>query len=530
MRFKYVLLPAFAAAILSGCGSTAPVILSTPVENIDSISLKYDELTEEEKKTWGHKDLVTDTIPGMSVEKAYADFVKSQRPNKVTVAVIDSGIDIEHEDLRSIIWRNRDEIPNNGKDDDKNGYVDDVNGWNFLGDANDEQLEMARIVAAGTRHPQYAAAKAALDEKLANIQQSKQQVDVLTNVDKTLSEHFKKDTYTKAEVEAINTQDESLAQAKGIMLQVLNGQQWTVEEYRKEIKEFSDYVYDQLNYNLSATFDGRKIVGDDPDDLNDRNYGNANVIGPDKEHAKHGTHVAGIIAAKRNNGKGMNGVANNVEIMPVRAVPNGDEYDKDIALAIRYAVDNGAKVINCSFGKSFSTHPEWVWDAIKYAAKKDVLIVNAAGNDSEDIDYNVSYPTDFTGGKEIADNFITVGALAKSYGSQVVANFSNYGIKNVDVFAPGAQIWSTVPNNQYEFLGGTSMAAPAVAGLAAMIRGFYPKLSASQVKQIIMAAGFPLKTQVVVGGDKTKEFKTISKSGNIANAYNALVMAQQVSK
>ena len=515
------------ATMLSGCGSTGPTVLSTPVENIDAITLKYSELSEEEKKKWGHKDLVNDTVPGMSVERAYAEFVKGKRANKVIVAVIDSGIDVEHEDLKSVVWTNTDEVPNNGKDDDNNGYVDDIHGWNFLGDSNDEQLEMTRIVAAGTSHPQYAAAKAALDEKLTSIQQSKQQVDVLLGVDKTLTEHFKKEDYTKDEVSAIDAKSEDLAQAKGIMLQVLNGQQWTVEEYKKEVKDFSDYVYDQLNHHLNVEFDGRKVLGDNADDFNARGYGNSNVIGPDKEEAKHGTHVAGIIGAKRNNGLGVDGVANNVEIMALRAVPNGDEYDKDIAYAIRYAADNGAKVINCSFGKSFSTHPEWVWDAIKYAAKKDVLIVNAAGNDSEDIDYNKSFPTDVSNGAEIANNFITVGALAKTYGSQVVASFSNYGLKNVDVFAPGAQIWSTVPNNKYEYLGGTSMAAPAVAGLAAMIRGFYPKLSAAQVKDIIMKSGFALKTQVVVGGDKTKEFKNISKSGTIANAYNALIMAQK---
>ena len=529
MRFKNFLLPAMVAVLLSGCGGSAPVILSTPIEKIDAIPLKYVELTEDEKKRWGHMDLVADTVPGMSIDKAYKEIIKGKKPKKVIVAVIDSGIDIEHEDLRDVVWTNQDEIPNNGKDDDNNGYIDDVHGWNFLGDAGYEQLEMTRIVAQGSSHPQYAAAKAALDAELGELQQAKQQVDVLNNVYKTLSDHLQKEDFTKEEVQAIQTEDQTLGQAKAIMLQVLNGQKWTVVEYKKQVKEYSDYVYEQLNYNLNVEFDGRKIVGDDPNNFNDTSYGNNNVIGPDKEDASHGTHVAGIIAAKRNNGKGMDGVANNVAIMTIRAVPDGDEYDKDIALAIRYAVDNGAKVINCSFGKAFSPHPEWVWDAIKYAAEKDVLIVNAAGNDSEDIDVNASFPTDFTNGTEVADNFITIGALAETYGSEVIAGFSNFGANNVDVFAPGAAIYSTIPKSTYDFKGGTSMAAPAVAGLAALIRGMYPSLSAAEVKQVIMDSGLPLKTQVVVG-DQTKPFNAVSKSGKIANAYNALIIAAEKAK
>ena len=279
--------------------------------------------------------------------------------------------------------------------------------------------------------------------------------------------------------------------------------------------------------------DGRK-TGDDPDDLTDTNYGNNDVDGPDpkKEDAKHGTHVAGIIAAERNNGIGINGVADNVKIMAVRAVPDGDEYDKDIALGIRYAVDNGAKVINTSFGKYFSTHPEWVMDAIKYAAKNDVLIVNAAGNDALDMDVTRIYPNDQTpeNEEEIADNFLTVGASNFDYGSDLVARFSNYGQTNVDVFAPGTKIWSTTPNNEYEFLQGTSMASPAVAGVAAMIRSLYPKLSAAQVKEVIMKSGLASPQKVMVGGNSKdiRPFAELSVSGKMVNLYNALIMASKM--
>jgi cell wall-associated protease len=245
----------------------------------------------------------------------------------------------------------------------------------------------------------------------------------------------------------------------------------------------------------------------------------------------HGTHVAGIIAAQRGNDIGMDGVAQNVEIMVVRAVPDGDEYDKDVALAIRYAVDNGAKVINTSFGKAYSQNPEWVWDAIKYAGKKDVLIVNASGNDGVDLDVVTSYPNDQTGtGAEMSDNFITIGALNYKYGKEMVATFSNYGATSVDLFSPGVKIWATTPLDTYKYLQGTSMASPNVAGVAAMIRSYYPKLSAKQVKQVLMDSGLHTSTPVIVGGEESnvQPFDAISKSGKTANLYNALIMASKM--
>ena len=310
----------------------------------------------------------------------------------------------------------------------------------------------------------------------------------------------------------------------------------SIPEVIKEINEGVEYFSGRLDTHFNLDLDGRAVVGDDPYDITDTNYGNNKVSGPDpkKEDAKHGTHVAGIIAANRNNSVGLKGVASNAKIMAVRAVPDGDEYDKDIALGIRYAVDNGAKVINTSFGKYFSQNPEWVIDAIKYAADKDVLIVNAAGNEGIDLDKKRVYPNDQNPQEttEISDNFLTVGALNYEYGANLIATFSNYGATNVDVFAPGTKIWSTTPNDTYEYLQGTSMASPAVAGIAAIIRGYYPKLSAGQVKQIIMDSGISTKATVVLGGDtsNTKKFQTISTSGKMANLYNALILADQISK
>lgn len=520
-------LSAVLALALTGCGTTAKMI-STPVENIDAVPLKTVKLSEDDLKRWSHLDLVKDTIPGMSVDKAYAELLKGKKSTKVIVGIVDSGVDINHEDLKAVIWTNPKEIAGNGKDDDKNGFIDDVHGWNFLGDAVNEQLEMTRIVKAGPTNPDYAKAKAALDVELEGLNGTKAQIDMIVKAEKALEEHLKNPNFTLADVKAMTTTDETLLQYKGMFSNILARQDKAAFDER--LKGGIKQVDDQLKYNYNVNFDGRTVVGDNPNDINDTKYGNNNVVGPDAEEALHGTHVAGIVAQVRNNGLGGDGIANNVAIMAVRAVPNGDEYDKDIALGIRYAVDNGAKVINGSFGKYFSPHKEWVQDALKYAAKKDVLVIFAAGNDSKNLDTENKYPSDsYDGAPEISDNVLIIGALNNQYGTNLVAPFSNYGKNNVDIFAPGMQIYATVPNDKYRYLQGTSMASPNVAGVAALIRSYYPKLSAAQVKQIIMASGTPLKNDVLVGEDQHKaNFSEISKTGKIVNAYNALLMASKM--
>lgn len=492
---------------------------------------KKAKLTDDQLKRWSHLDLAKDSIPGMSVDRVYAELIKGKAGKKVIVGVVDSGVDIDHEDLKSVVWTNAKEIAGNGIDDDKNGYIDDVHGWNFLGNTDNERLEMTRIVKKGDDgSAAYKSAKAELDKKLQQYGQGKQQVDVLTGADKAIQDFLKKENYTLEDVKAIKSEDPSVSRSQMIMSQVIPQ---AGPNFREEIGAYKDQVYDMLNYNLNVDFDGRKALGDNPDDMTSKFYGNNIVYGPDKKGALHGTHVAGIIAQERGNGKGGDGIANNVQILTVRAVPNGDEYDKDIALGIRYAVDNGAKVINGSFGKSYSPHKQWVYDAIKYAESKDVLIVHAAGNDGKDIDIEDNYPNDSDDKKtEFADNVITVGALNYEYGENVVADFSNYGKYNVDVYSPGVQIYATTPNNEYKFEQGTSMASPNVAGVAALIRSYFPKLSAKQVKFIILNSGTPITDEVAVGGDPKdkRKFDGLSKSGKIVNAYNAFVMAEKMSK
>ncbi|MES2410145.1 MAG: S8 family peptidase [Bacteroidota bacterium] len=514
MKFLQFLLISMFSLTIFAQGSAQPVVRKTP-------------LPEQQLQRWSHLDLDKDTIPGMSVDKAY-ELLKSKKGMKVIVAVVDSGVDTNHEDLKSVIWTNKKEIPNNGKDDDKNGFVDDVHGWNFLGESNAENLEMVRILKKGDDGSEtYKRALADYTENLKDAKEAKETVDVLLTADKTVAEFLKKDNYTIEELKDMSSVKFELYDSKRIMLSYAAQKGAT---FHDDLKTYKTAIYDQLDYNLNKDFDGRKIVGDNPEDINDKKYGNNVVYSKDRKDNLHGTHVAGIIAQVRNNNAGGDGVANNVEIMPVRAVPNGDEYDKDIALAIRYAVDNGAKVINGSFGKDYSPHAGWVYDAIKYAASKDVLIVHAAGNDSKNIDTEPNFPSDEVNGAEISDNLITIGALKNEIGEKVVARFSNYGKKNVDVFAPGVKIYATVPGDKYKYLQGTSMASPNAAGVAALIRSYYPNLKAGQVKQILMQSGTPLNFDVKVGENQEKiPFSEASVSGKIVNAYNALKMAEEMS-
>ena len=523
--------------LMIGCGSTT--LISTPVENIDSVPLKISDLTETQKKRWAHADLITDTIPGMSLDRAYREIIGSRKGRPVIVAVIDAGIDLQHEDLDDVLWINRDEKPGNGIDDDRNGYIDDIHGYNFLGDSYNEQLEMARILRLNIGDAALQAkAKSVLEQEYTEASQNKAQYEqILQAVSQShegIQKHLGTNEYTQEDVQGIKTEDPAIQQYQAIILQMYNFAD-SIPEVLEELKDGIKHFNDQLNYNLNVNFSGRDKVGDNPYDLMDLGYGNGNPQNqyPDEDH---GTHVAGIIAAERNNGKGIRGVANNAWIMSLRAVPNGDEYDKDIALAIRYAVDNGAQIINCSFGKAFSPNAEWVYEAIQYAASKNVLIVHAAGNEGLNIDKpeNPNFPNDHrnNSGAEIADNVIEVGSLTENYGSEMISTFSNYGRKNVDVFAPGSGIYSTMPGNNYKFQGGTSMAAPHVSGLAALILSYHPKLSAIQVKKIIEQSGLSSKTSVILSGDPgtARSFTEVSSSGKMVNAYNAMILADGVAK
>lgn len=539
MRFtKPVFISALLALALAGCSTTKDKVAFLDLTHHQPISVqgavkKSAKIEETDLQRWSHLDIVRDSIPGMSVDRAYTELIKDHKGAKVIVGIVDSGIDINHPDLKPVVWTNPKEIPNNGKDDDKNGFIDDIHGWNFLGDAVHENYEFIRLLKKpNDGSADYKRAEKEFEEKMMEANAGKQQLDFFMSLEPTIQAHLKKDSFTLEDVKSIESKDEKVIEAKETLERILAMS--TLEEFKKRLEPFKNQVDTQMNYHFNKNFNGRKIIGDNPDDITDTNYGNNNVIGPVLDESLHGTHVAGIVAQVRHNGIGGDGVANNALIMALRAVPDGDEYDKDIALSIRYAVDNGAKVINGSFGKYYSPHRGWVIDAMKYAAEKDVLVVIAAGNDAKNLDEINKFPSDsYDGDAEYSDNVVIVGALNYSYDNKMLATFTNYGKRNVDVFAPGVKIYATTPDNSYRYLQGTSMASPNVAGVAALIRSYYPSLTAAQVKQILIDSSIKpthdvMLTDGVSGVKLNKSFSEFSVSGGIVNAYNALIMASKM--
>ena len=538
MKFlKPIFFTAIFTFLLGSCKSISTIPVPKPSSYSVTAIAKKAPLTEEESKFWGHSDLVTDSIPGMSLDKAY-DFLQGKKGIEVVVGVVDSGTDLLHEDLKNVAWINSKEIPSNGIDDDKNGYVDDINGWNFLGTIYKEHLEYQRIVKDPSIANEESVKEATkfYDEKVEaakkNEKQYGQMLKMVTNADDALSKHFDKSNYSKDEVTKVVTEDTALKQSIEVAKQMYGFGLSSLGQAKQELSKLVENASSMLSgEDLKKEY--RSVLGDDPNTMDNISYGDAATGHSTKDEA-HGTHVSGIIGASRNNNIGMNGVATNVKIMAVRAVPDGDEYDKDVALGLRYAVDNGAKIINTSFGKGFSPKKEWVYEAILYAASKDVLIVNAAGNDGKNMDVEKTFPNDSRDlVTEISDNVLTVGAMSANYDENLPASFSNYGKINVDVFAPGVQIYSTTPEGEYAKFSGTSMAAPSTAGVAALLRSYYPKLSASQVKHILMNSGTMINFDVIKPGSRSREnptgekvsFSELSVSGRVVNAYNALKMA-----
>lgn len=531
------------------------VLLATSVFVLSSIcAFSQTSVKEDQFKGWHLKNKSTDGFYGISLEQAL-EFVKNRKSTTVIVAVIDSGVDTLHEDLKPVLWHNPKEIPNNGIDDDKNGYVDDYYGWNFLGGKDGKNVKEDSYEAARLYHalkPKYGGE---VDEsKLSAIEKEeyrvfkKAQGDIehastesqtqvlflrglfnkMPAADSLLKLKFKPE-YTGNDLASFKPANSKEADAKSTMFALFKGFEMMDAKNDFINKEFTDYykgLEKKANASQTAPKDYRgEIVKDNYYDFNDRFYGNPDVMA---NTPFHGTHVAGIIAAVRNNGIGVDGVANDVRIMSIRAVPDGDEHDKDIALAIRYAVDNGAKVINMSFGKSFSPQKKWVDDAVRYAQSKGVLLVHAAGNDGKNVDSTENYPNpNNVETKMKAPNFITVGASGDPKTGGIAADFSNYGKKEVDVFAPGVKIYSTIPGgNTYGFAQGTSMASPVVAGLAAFILSYYPDLSPEQVKYCIEKGAVNPNMQVTKPGSEEKEdFANFSRTGGLLNAYEAVKIA-----
>lgn len=510
-------------------------------------------------KGWHLKDPATQTY-GINLEQAYADLLKQKTPKKkIIVAVIDSGIDTAHEDLKPVIWRNEKEIAGNGIDDDKNGYVDDTNGWNFIGgkdgsNVGKDSYEAARVYykfkqefgdksidenSLSTEKKKafqiYSKAKFQLEsqakEAAMYVLILKDIVAKLPSADSILKIALGKQQYTGDELANFTTSEPAVAKARTALLGFFQQTRQMESTNVALIAELIQFYEGEKSKMEAIEKEPKRyraeIVKDNYDNPNDRFYGNNDIMAND---ASHGTHVAGIIGASRNNNIGINGVADHVAIMPIRAVPDGDEHDKDIANAIRYAVDNGALVINMSFGKSFSPEKSWVDEAVKYAASKGVLLVHAAGNDAKNIDIEDNFPSRNFNNDTLQpfSNWITVGASGASK-KEIAASFSNYGKREVDVFAPGVRIYSTIPGgNTYGEMDGTSMASPVVAGLAALILSHYPDLTPEQVISIIKTSSTKITDKVTIKPgteDEEVSLLELSATGGIVNAYDALKLA-----
>ena len=517
-----------------------------------SFAFAQDKMQNNDLKTWYHKDFSTTNVYGVNTNNAY-QFLESKglKPRTVVVGVLDSGVEVDHPGLINNMWKNPNEIPNNGIDDDKNGYVDDIYGWNFIGgktaDVDADNLEVTRMVKKyqpifeGTDSAKNRANQAKMPEEYAIYQKSKKLYDekgseakqyyhyfsgfnnAIPSIVKTLNGK----TLTKANLAAIKP----ASQEDSRNLQILNSlvqdagnvgkTPKEVEELlRKEIEGALKHYESQATKHYNLDFDPRaEIVGDNYDNYNEKHYGNNHYEGPD---ASHGTHVSGIIAGLPHGNEAQYGVAHKVaKIMTVRAVPDGDERDKDVANAIRYAVDNGAKILNMSFGKAVSPGKKHVWEAMKYAEKKGVLLVKAAGNENQNIGENEYFPTNFmkqSDEKPFVSNMIVVGASTNN-SQNLRARFSNYNGKMVDVFAPGQEIYSTVPDAKYEYLQGTSMASPVVAGAAAVLWAYMPSLTPQQIKEALVKT--VNKSTVNANVDSSANFDQISVAGGVIDLYKA---------
>ncbi|MEX1182934.1 MAG: S8 family peptidase [Gemmatimonadota bacterium] len=500
---------------------------------------------------WWLLDAATDAVVGASVDRAYSEILSQKQPRRqVVVAIIDSGVDITHEDLDDVLWTNDDEVAN-GRDDDGNGYVDDVHGWNFIGGpdgrhVDDDTYEVTRLHATcenqqrGATHAaalpgitptaaecteiaaEFAGMRAENEQMLAQVRQMDAAVTTFVAL---LRQHMGTDSLTVEGVRALAPVQTDVRQAQQIYLQLADND-ITPTMIRNEVERIESLLENGLN----PDFNPRGIVGDDYADRTQRVYGNAGVTGPD---ASHGTGVAGIVAAERENDIGVEGIADAVRIMTIRAVPNGDERDKDVANAIRYAVDNGADIINMSFGKAYSPNKDVVDAAVRHAEEQGVLLIHAAGNDAKDLAAETNFPNRYyeTGGA--ASNWIEVGASSWEGREQLAANFSNFGSEQVDVFAPGATILAATPGDDYAPNSGTSFAAPVVTGVAALLMAYYPDLSVADVRRIILESATRYADQVVAAPGppgRQVRFGELSATGAVVNAYEAVRMAEQTGR
>lgn len=515
---------------------------------LKSISSNFD--------SWHYKDINKDSIYGTSFYKWKQENNNSKPKNKIIVAVLDTQIDLLHEALNGKLWKNEKEIPNNHIDDDKNGYIDDVNGWNYIGYKNGnyyryDNFEYTKIIGNKKKfieNNSFGKDTSYLNKIYKKVEQKqkknedyyknwKKSLDFRVNnwkkVEDTIKHFFPNDDYTINRLDSLytiykindktfkqrrNDNDEDLGALIFYKIVSLEVNHKTLSDLEEQNKQLDSIIKRNLNPILKSR---TKLP-----------LGN-NILNNNTFQLDHSTLVAGTIGANDTNGK-IEGFHPNIKIMPLCISLSGDEYDEDIAKAIYYAVDNGAKIINMSIGKEFSMNQKLVTEALKYAELKDVLVVHPSGNDGMNIDEDSYYPNDFDyyTQQDLVSNFINVGSISERKGEKVVSDFSNYGKNQVDIFAPGEDVLVAQPNNQYGKDSGTSIAGPMVSGTAALIRLYYPKLTAQEIKTCILESGTPVLHKVIKPGTKDEmvSFSELCKSGKILNTYNAMEMAKQMSK
>ncbi len=509
--------------------------------------------TVKEFENWHFKDIELDTLSGLSLNRAYDSLLINKKGKEVVIAVIDMAVEINHDGIKEALWYNKQETAN-GIDDDENGYVDDINGWNFLsnnqGDSNEfvnyeytrlirkfeSSFEDKDIVRLSTNDSlNYIIYQKAKEKYKAREEYAKKEVMYINNVaqwkeeaEEIIFEYLKKNNYNLKELDSLKLiypKEEKLQEA------ILKKSNFIKINYTNEyIEDYKLKTGERLKKLLNLNYNDRSIQGDNQEDLKDIKYGSPLFSNVNTKLLDHGTKMAGVIVNV--------GQKEEIKIMPLAISAYGDEHDKDIALAIRYAVDNGANVINMSFAKEFSLHPEWVLEAIKYAEQKNVLIVSGAANDGENIDgkENAWFPNDhgYFDHNEVSDNFLKIGSSGIYLDEKLKSSFSNYGKGEVDLFAPGEYIYTTTPNNEFDFIQGTSASTAITSGVAALIYSYYPNLTASQIKHILMDSGleytFEVSTPTKEDKNKTTPFNQLSKSGKVLNAYNALIMADSISR
>ena len=508
---------------------------------------KIQVITENQKKNWQYLDIKKDTILGTSLLNAYKEIIKSKRGADIIIAVLDTEFDIEHEGIRNNIWFNKKEIQDNGIDDDRNGYVDDINGWNFVANEKGESIinssyECTRILRFFKNNPVNNSKDSLLLDKATKLQDEinktflaqKGSVDYYKSVFprcyKTIRQFFPNGNYTKKQIDSLF----QFYQKKGD--KILYNELYFLNELKK-VDVDSTWVSNTINsfdYDSQTIYNDnyneKSITKDDEFNVSDSVYGSGNV----SKFAKktwHGTQILGLVNSCLIDNK-----HNKVKIMPiVLSGIEGEDNNKDILISFKYAISNGAKVINISSGKHLSLHPEWLKEALLYAEKKDVLVITSAGNSSKNIDIEHRYLLDYDEktGKEFCNNLIKVGGTSYNIGKNLPMQSSNYGQNSVDIFAPSEDIYVPDATLGYTFNSGTSLACAITSGIAGLIRSYYPNLSASQVKEIILKSGISYDLKVQVPGEEEgvlKPFSEMSKSGKVVNAYNALLMAKEYSK